>query len=372
MKKKFFFSNIYKCIKLCAFLLLYGRIKKVTKVKDQIKIITKKALFENSFFYKSYKIPNGRLYSNTVHDTAYIIGRYLIKDLSFQYRYKKNKQIKNGNIFENIAFKKGTPSFIKKIKGNVLSMLIGGGGKKNYWHWIFDVLPKIAILEKSNLKCKPDYYLAPSLSQKFQLESFKLLKIPSSKILSGEKFKHITCDNLLTVDHPTVFKNNTPDAVLNIPLWIIKWLRKKFIKKSYIKRKNYKKIFINRESDSVLENRKIINNQEVRNFLSKLGFRSVTLSDYSFNEQVKIFNNAQFVIGLHGGGFANIIFSKQGTKIIEIQSKQNGNAILNLANKCKLNYKRVSERNISDKLKYQNSHINVNLSNLKKVIFSYN
>ena len=39
--------------------------------------------------------------------------------------------------------------------------------------------------------------------------------------------------------------------------------------------------------------------------------------------------------------------------------------------KCKLNYKRIIEKNTLPTLNYQNSHIIVNLSKLKKLILSY-
>ena len=365
------FSKFYKLIRVLFFQLIYKKINKVISANDEKNITEKVVTYDNFFKYKAYKISKGRLYSNSTHDTAYIIDKYLIKEMSFQYRYKKNK-IKNANISENIILHKGTPSIKKRFKGSVFSLLVGGAAKKNYWHWLFDVLPKIAILEKSNFTPKPDYYIAPSLSKNFQTDSLKLLGISKSKLLNGEKFKHVICDNLLTVDHPSVFKNDPSKGVLNMPYWIIKWLRKKFIKKNYPHLKTPKKIFIDREGDSILENRKIVNNSHVKIFLKQQGFKSLVLSNYSFAKQIKIFSNAQFIVGLHGGGFANIIFSKPGTKILEIQAKQNGHAIFNLAKKCKLNYKRLIEKNISGKLKFQNSHVNVNLMKLKKIILSYN
>ena len=83
-----------------------------------------------------------------------------------------------------------------------------------------------------------------------------------------------------------------------------------------------------------------------------------------------MFNNANFIIGLHGAGFANMIFSKQDTKIIEIASNTSGYAIRNLAKKCGLNYNKIIASNISTKLKHQNAHILVDAYKLKKLILS--
>tara|TARA_B100001250_G_scaffold413151_1_gene446352 strand:- start:587 stop:1675 length:1089 start_codon:yes stop_codon:yes gene_type:complete len=361
---------MFKLIKYFIFKLIYGKINKAIKPKDSKQIIVKKVIFNNLISYDLYIIFKGRLYTDTTNNTAFILNQFIIRDVSFQYKLKKNLQIVNGNIFDNFVVKNGTPKLIKEIKGSVFSLLSGGAAKNNYWHWMFDVLPKFGILEKSNFKLKPDYYLLPSLSQKYQLETLLSLRIPLIKLLDGEKQKHIFCDKFLAVDHPNVFNNNPSKSIQNIPVWIIKWLRKKYIKNNSSHVNLPEKIFINREEDSVLEKRKIINNKEVENLLTEHGFKSLTLSNYDFKKQVELFKNAKFIVGLHGAGFANIIFSNPGTKVLELQSKHSGKVILNLAKKCKMNYKRIIDSRATS-IKHQNNHVKVDLQKLKKLIFTF-
>jgi capsular polysaccharide biosynthesis protein len=361
----------YKNLKIKIFYLIYGKIKKIIKAKEKKEIKIKKIVFTKKIFYNLFNVPNGRLYSDTVHDTAIISKESLIQDASFQYRVKKNLRIVNGKIKDNTVIKHGTPKLLKNIKGSVFSLLCGGAAKNNYWHWIFDVLPKIGILEKSNLNIKPDFYLLPSFSKNYQKQTFLKMGIPISKLLDGEKFKHFICDNLITVDHPIVFNNNPSDSIQDIPEWIIKWLRKKFITSNLVNSKLPKKIFINRENESSSHNRKIVNIDEVKKLLIDQGFEILTLSTYNFKEQVEIFKAANFIVGLHGAGLTNVVFSKpRHTTVLEIQSTTSGEANSNLIKKCKLNYKRISEKNTSPELKYQNSHIIVNLTKLKKIISS--
>ena len=371
MNNKKVLINIFRNIRYSFFKLLYGRINSIIIAKKNKKITIKNIFFSDQISYKLYNISNGRLYTNTVNDTAFILNKFLIKGPSFQYRINKKSLIINGHTHENFVIKNGTPNLVKKFKGTVFSLLTGGAGKNNYWHWLFDVLPRTGILNKSNFKLKPDYYLAPSLSKKYQNQSLAELKIQAHSLIDGEKNKHISCDNLITVDHPVNFNNDPSKSIQNIPIWIIKWLREKYIKNSYKNSNIYKKIFINRELDSNLSVRKITNNKEVKNLLIKLGFKIVTLSNYSFKEQVRLFNNAKFIIGLHGGGFANLVFARSGTKIIEIASHDSGDVILNLAKKCNLNYKRIVEKNTLSSLKFQNSHINVNKNKLRELILSF-
>ena len=317
MKSKKILTNLYKYLKLYLFKLLYSKINKVVIAKYEKKITTKSVHFKNLASYKIYNIPYGRLYTDTVNDTAFIFNGNLVKEPSFQYRFKKNLQIVNGNPNENFVFQSGTPNIKKNIKGNIFSLLTGGAGKNNYWHWIFDVLPRIGILEKSSFKVKPNYYLLPSTSKKYQIETMQGIKILTSRLIDSENNKHIICNNLISVDHPINLTNNPSKSILNIPTWVIQWLKKKYIKKNYKNSSLPKKFFIDRQFDSNTFARKIINNDEVKNVLINLGFKSICLSDLSFKNQVKLFNNAKFIIGLHGGGFANLIFSRQGTKVIE-------------------------------------------------------
>ena len=46
-----------------------------------------------------------------------------------------------------ILFLKWNTKILKKT-GSVLSLLSGGGANKNYFHWLFDVLPRLSLLEE--------------------------------------------------------------------------------------------------------------------------------------------------------------------------------------------------------------------------------
>ena len=62
------------------------------------------------------------------------------------------------------------------------------------------------------------------------------------------------------------------------------------------------------------------------------------MHDLNFTDQVIYFYNDEYIIGFHGGGFANIVFCKPKTKIIELRGIHSGNPIENLAKKNDLNY----------------------------------
>jgi len=67
-------------------------------------------------------------------------------------------------------------------------LLTGGGGNNNYWHWLYDVLPRLELCKKVKKLDEIDFFLFPNLENKFQKESLEILNIPSHKLLSSKKF----------------------------------------------------------------------------------------------------------------------------------------------------------------------------------------
>jgi hypothetical protein len=75
------------------------------------------------------------------------------------------------------------------------------------------------------------------------------------------------------------------------------------------------KIFISR-ADS--PKRGVKNERELHALVKRIGFRVVCLENMSLKEQIIIFSNADVVMGFHGAGFSNIIFSSEKCHVIEL------------------------------------------------------
>ena len=363
IKKKL--QIIFKNIGYKVFFHIYGKIISTISPENNNQIKVSKVSFINNSTYRIFEISKGRIYTDTVSDTAFIIDNKIIEGPSFQYRNAMNKDCR-----QNIVFEKGTPKIKKKIKGTVLSLLTGGAGNFNYWHWIFDVLPRLGIAEKKNILKEIDFFLFPDTKKRFQVESLNLLKIEKLKRLSSLNHRHIESDRIISVDHPYVLTNNATSDIQNIPIWIIRWLQSKFIKTNLSKGEFPKKIYINRK-DSPYESkniRKIINEEEVIKFLEKSGFVSMVLSELSFEQQIKLFCEAEFVTGLHGAGFANIVFCKPETKILELKPHTSGDVIKNLAKNVNLKYQDISIKPSINDLQNQSGQIIIPLTDLKNKI----
>ena len=179
--------------------------------------------------------------------------------------------------------------------------------------------------------------------QEFQKRTLSLLGIKNYKIINSKKIKHIEATKIFIPDHPWYYKGTIFKEVYSIPEWIIKWLRKSFLK---VKKKNISsiKIFIDR-SESEYSHCKLINNNVIKKLLSKRGFKILQTGKLDFLEQVKLFHNANLVIGPHGAAFSNLVFCKPETKVIELRRSVAPINFENLAIKNNLNYSSIITKN---------------------------
>ena len=361
-------QNIFKFFSYKIYALFHGQITGKIKPENHSNIKNHILEKDEGIKYKIYKIKDGRLYTDRVHDLAIMINNSIVEGPSYQYR-----PINNASVDQNIVFSKGTPRKKKYLNGLVFSLLSGGAANDNYFHWIFDVIPRFALCEHIVNLEEVDFFLLPDLKKNYQRETLKLLNIPLEKCLSSKFYRHIQAKEIIVTDHPYVISNDAHKDIQNIPIWISKWLKKKYTKNSISNNSKYpKKIYINRDDSTAnMKNaRLIINEDEVKYFLEKRGFTSLKLANFMFDEQIEIFKNAEIIVGLHGAGFANIIFCKSNTKIIEFNNTSDEKVIENLALSNDMIYKSINSTPIKFDNKNQYGHINVSLEKLKDTLES--
>jgi hypothetical protein len=175
----------------------------------------------------------------------------------------------------------------------------------NYYHWIMEALPR--LLAYRQLGVAIDWYYAPQ-KHRFQRDSLAMLGVPPERTLNARARTHIRADNLL-VSSPrwwhvwpatrekTDFLHSAFTA--NLPSQSARPLR------IYVSRRRRGK-------------RIVVNETEVLRELSRLGFRRYDLETMTVAEQVALFHQAECVVGPHGAGLVNLVFSRPGTKVIEI------------------------------------------------------
>jgi hypothetical protein len=204
-----------------------------------------------------------------------------------------------------------------KIAGRVA--VLGQLAYFNYYHWIHDVLCKLALLEMFQIEY--DYLYVPAKS-KFMIETLKLWGIPEEKIIQPyDQYYAIKADELIV---PSMINNY--DSTYNIHSCfsaysnkrLITYVRNKLLKKAkdFPVNKTFNKRFYTSRKDTKL--RKILNEDELISLLDTYGIDSYNLTDLTIIEQIHLFNNAEIIIGAHGANLTNIIFCDPGTIVVEL------------------------------------------------------
>ena len=362
IKKKL--SFLYKSLIKLLFIIIYGKIifcKNPGNEKDiSIEEVKDENLRDpNNLKYLIYKIKNGRIFNDFVENVAIISGNKVIDKVSYQ---QVKGEFKNANY--NSVLYKGTPYLKKKFKGRVLSLTQGASGHKNYFHWLYDILPKINICSKNyNLK-KIDYLYISNLTT-YQKSTLEILGYHDFKIIDSNKNRHIQADEVFCTEHPWYKKGFILKEAKKLPDWIIKWISDSFVNHGKPFNCN-EKVFIDR-SESAFSHCQFVNNEEVINFLKNKGFTSYKVGELSFQEQVYLFNNAKIIIGAHGAAFANLAFCKKNTKIIEIKPKNHPNFVDQHISKIKeLDFNLIETGELINK--DENGDIILDTTDLKKFL----
>ena len=263
--------------------------------------------FENEK-YNIYKVKNARIFTDNNENVAVIKNNILVSKLSFQQINGKLRHARHNSVI-----KKGTPSILKKFSGTVLNLAQGSSGN-NYFHFFFDIIPKIYLLKK-NTKNKINFYYV-SAPQKWQIKIFKILGILENKLINSKNNPHIYADEIISLDHPWYRKGNFQYEVKKIPKWIVQINRRIFLNKNK-KFKCPKKIFLDR-STSKFNHCQISNPLKLIKWLKNKKVGIYKPEKLPIKKQIYLFNKASIIIGAHGAAFTNIMFCKPGTKIIEI------------------------------------------------------
>lgn len=196
----------------------------------------------------------------------------------------------------------------------------------NYYHCMTEVIPKLIKIKNSFIagdenvnilidECMPEQCVRVieiilSATSDF---SFSLIKI--------EKAELITCDELiyctplwLSLDNTTHLPNPKKEFFLSFDgLLDVKHEVSRSVTTSVSPDIVNSRIYLQRSNNKL---RKITNIIEVERVLYKFGFDFVDTGSLSFEEQYRLFSQADFIFGASGASFTNVLFMKPGSQAI--------------------------------------------------------
>ena len=180
----------------------------------------------------------------------------------------------------------------------------------NYFHWFLDCLTKLEGVEhfKQVSNSKPKVIISRKAT-KWQLESLQLLGYEKSDLVfwltSNAYVEELIVPSFRRISSAGISPSAchfVKEKILSSVAYELKENACQFSSKIIISRKNASR-------------RRILNEEEVIEHLKPLGFVSYALENMSISEQADLFSRAEMIVGPHGAGMTNILFSKNVTLI---------------------------------------------------------
>ena len=174
----------------------------------------------------------------------------------------------------------------------------------NYFHWILEILPRFEGLfvyeEKTGIF--PNIIIEKN-PPSWKMESLEMLGVTDYLIFADKPGYYV--DRLVI---PTTKRTRGYLDTMSVA-----WLRKHLRSKERVFTNPY--IYITRRYAS---KRRVNNETELTDYLQGEGFRVVAMENASLEEQISTMRGAKCVISPHGSGLANIVFTRERTKVIEL------------------------------------------------------
>ena len=173
----------------------------------------------------------------------------------------------------------------------------------NHFHWLARILPKAFLLRQL---CPDIPLLIPScnLLDRVKRDSLVAVGATESAWLEADVTMPLRAKSITYVQADA----SDPRLQRDMRTQILTYL-------GFESCNARRRVYVSRESAKW---RRIVNEPALIDMLCSLGFEVVKCELLSFADQVRIFSHAEIIVGAHGAGLANIMFSPEGSKVVEI------------------------------------------------------
>jgi len=244
---------------------------------------------------------------------------------------------KNPSIIYN--FMKNRPGSNTREKKPVLPLL--SYRSDNIYHWISEYLPQLELLNKYRLETNEQpIVLLEANPPEWKLDSLDLFGY------TEDYRKYMNVDELLLNRCLLCSSRIQSPEFLPSPREL-RFLRKTIVGKTNlteeIRSDLPRKIYISREKAN---NRRVVNQKEIKEYLESKGFVEYTLEDIGFIHQILLFRNAETVIAPHGAGLTHIIYPSS-INVIEFIPQYYPSVYTVLANMLGHNYQPIIAKKVN-------------------------
>ena len=201
-----------------------------------------------------------------------------------------------------------------------------------YFHWLTDVLTRLFVMRATLSHAR---VVLPGKYKAWDHVQSCLRAFGATNVDFIRRHEVVKCRSLLMPTHTAPSGHFNHRAIRGVRAVLLSAYGD--ARRDEVEDPIDKHIYISRRSAG---RRRIINEDEVTSVLRRFGFETVCAEELSFEEQVRLFSLARYIVSNHGAGLTNMLFMKQRGNVLELrhQTDRINNCYFTMASALDLNY----------------------------------
>ncbi|QKG55505.1 glycosyltransferase family 61 protein [Hymenobacter sp. BRD128] len=183
---------------------------------------------------------------------------------------------------------------------------------RGYYHWLLESIPK--LLEAQRTIPAFTLLLPASYTDAFYTDTLRLLQLTAVERLQPQTMYRV----------PELALPLLPEAQGNYSAQTMREVKAVLLAAAGVGQEapaSPTRLYISRRK---APRRKVLNELEVEQLLSRYGFQCVCFEDFAFEDQLRLCASANVLVSMHGAGLSNMIFMPERATVVEFRKYDDG------------------------------------------------
>ncbi len=186
-------------------------------------------------------------------------------------------------------------------------LLITDYWSTNYFHWLTDALSRLFLIQ-DRANTSPLLLPASYESKGHVTATLNAFGITNVDFIKTDEV--VECRSLLTPTHAAPSGHYNDEVIRGVRSVLLKAFDRPGSQASG------ERIYLSRGRAA---KRRLANEAGVIDLLHQHGFQTIHPEELSFDEQVRIFSRARYLVSNHGAGLTNMLFMPEGSRVLELR-----------------------------------------------------
>lgn len=182
----------------------------------------------------------------------------------------------------------------------------------NFHHWMIDLLPRLGLVQRAGFRLTDfDHVIINHAHRRYQTEALARLGVPMDRVITADAALFLRAEHLVV---PALKQNHQ-----SLPAADVAFLREALLEQAPALSATPRRLFLSRADASY---RRLRHEAELHDWLRAHDFAIVRPGELTLAGQARLFAEAEVIAGPAGAAFANLVFARPGTQVIEIVPPQ--------------------------------------------------